>query len=449
MKISSFLNDVYSASALYINYRNTPSYIDGLKNSSRKCLYTLKKRKPSSEVKVSNFAGAVIDESKYIHGNASLETVIVNMSSNFCGSNNVPVMEGVGAFGTRFVNESAAPRYIFIKPTDYMDAIYKKADDQNLVEQEFEGDSIEPVFYVPTIPMLLVNGSEGIGVGFAQTILQRSVKNVFTMVRNKIEKKKLSEKLFVPSWHGFKGEVKSAGDLKWEIRGCLEVDEKDWHKVTITELPITYSLRKYLDLLKKLKETGVIYKYIDYSEDDNFKFEVKFDPLAKEMTKEQMMNTLGLVDTITENLTVIDENNAIKDEKNFKSVQEIFEAYYKIKIKYLKKRIVSETKRLQEELDYLNEVYEFIMDVNKGNINVKLKKADVEKKMKELEYKYVDRLIALPIYSLTKDKAAEAKQKAADKKAELEEMKKETPEDIWLKDLDELETKLKKDGLYV
>ena len=69
--------------------------------------------------------------------------------------------------------------------------------------------------------------------------------------------------------------------------------------------------------------------------------------------------------------------------------------------------------------------------------------------MKELKYKFTERLIALPIYNLTKDKAAEAKQKIADKKAELEEMKKETPENLWLKDLDALEAKLKKEGRYV
>lgn len=446
MKISNFLNDVYSDSALYMNYRSTPSYIDGLKNSGRKCLYTLKKKKPTSEVKVSNFAGAVIDESNYLHGNTSMEGTIVTLSRNFCGSNNVPIMEGVGAFGTRFVNDSAASRYIFIKANDYMDSLFRKTDEPNLISQSFEGDIIEPAFYVPTLPMLLVNGGDGIGVGFSSKVLARSTKNVFTMVRNKIEKKKLSEKLFVPSWRGFKGDVKNVGGLKWEIYGCLSHDEKDWYKLKITELPITYELRSYLNTLKKLKDSGFILKYIDYSEDDVFNFEVKINPTVGKMSEDQLMRKLGLVDTITENLTCIDENNAVVE---FNSVQEIFDSYYKIKIKYLKKRIASEIKRLEDELKYLDEVYRFIMDVTKGTINIKLKKSDVEKKMKELGYTYIDKLIALPIYSLTKDKAAEAKQKMVDKKAELDEMKKETPEDIWLKDLDELEAKLKKDGLYV
>lgn len=445
MKITDFLNDLYSDSALYMNYRSTPSYIDGFKNSGRKCFYTLKKKKPSSEIKVSNFAGAVIDESNYLHGNTSMEGTIVTLSQNYCGSNNLPIMEGVGAFGTRFVPESAASRYIFIKSNNYMDALFRKADDQNLMEQRFEGDLIEPVFYVPTLPLLLVNGAEGVGIGFKSKVLSRSVKNTFEMVRGKIEKKKLSDKLFVPSWKGFKGNVKKIDDTKWQVYGKFEIDAKDPRKIIITELPITYDLRKYMDFLKKIKDKGIIDKFLDYSEDDIFKFEVKLNSAYLKSTKDELMVLLGLVDTVTETLTCIDENNAIRE---FNSVKEIFDEYYKIKIKFLKKRIASEIKRLQGELDYNQEVYNFIMDVNKGNINIKLNKKDVEAKMKELKYKYTDKLIALPIYSLTKDKAAEAKQKVADKKAELEEMKKETPESVWLKDLDELEIILKKDGFY-
>ena len=446
MKITHFLFFFYSDSALYMNYRVTPSYIDGFKNAGRKAFYTLKKKRPSSDVKVSNFAGAAIDETKYLHGNTSMEGAIVSLAEDFCGSNHVPTITGIGAFGTRFVQDSAAARYIFIKTNNYMEELFKKADDQNLVEQQFEGETIEPIFHVPTIPLLIVNGAVGVGVGFKSVILPRSVKNVFTMVRDKIAKKKISDKLFVPYWKGFTGEVKKLEDNKWQVSGVMEVDSKDPRKVIITEVPITYDLVHYTNVLKKAKEKGIIDKYLDYSEDDIFKFEVKLNPNYMNCSKDELMKHLGLVDTITEILTCIDENNAIAEPE---SVKEIFEEYYKIKIKFLKKRITSEIKRLQDELDYNQEVYKFIMDVNKGNINIKLNKKDVEAKMKELKYKFTEKLIALPIYSLTKDKAAEAKQKVADKKVELEEMKKETPENVWLKDLDALEAKLKKEGRYV
>ena len=446
MKISDFLNEKYSDSALYINYRSTPSYIDGLKNSGRKCIYTFKKKKPTAEVKVSNFAGTVIDESNYLHGNTSMEGTIVTLSQDYCGSNNIPLLGSEGSFGTRFVPESSAPRYIFIKPIPYMDDLFKKADEVNLVEQQFEGDIIEPMFYVPTIPLLLANGSVGIGVGFSSKILARPVKNIFTMVRNKIEKKALPDKLFVPGWRGYRGEVKNVAPNKWEVRGVISINEKDPRKVLITEIPVSYGLRSYNDVLKALKEDGKIDKYIDFSENDNFTFEVRLSPEYVGKSEDEIMNMLGLVDTVTEILTCIDENNAIVE---FDSAKEIFDNYYKIKIKYLKKRIISETKRIEEELNYTNEVYKFIMDVIKGNIKINnVKRADVEKKMKELGYTYIEKLISMPAYNFTKEKADEAKQKLQEKKQELAAMKNETPENMWLKDLDELEAKLKKLNYY-
>lgn len=448
MKISNFLNDVYSESALYIAYRAIPSYIDGLKNSGRKCLYTVKKRNPKQEVKVSNFAGAVIDESGYIHGNTSMEGVIVTLSQEFSGSNNIPILDGVGAFGTRFVNDSAAPRYIFIKQKDYMSSIFKDADESNLIVQEFEGDKVEPMFYVPTIPMILANDSTGVGIGFASRILARSPKNIFTMVRNKIGKKELSDKLFVPYWRNFKGEIKSVegNPLKWEIYGKIEINEKDKRKVTITELPITCQLQEYTQFLKGLKEKGEIDKFIDFSEDDNFKFEVKLSISNMNLSKDEIIKLLGLVVPITENFTCIGENNDIRE---FTSAKEVFNSYYKIKISFLKKRITSEIKRLTEEHKYLSELYNFITDVIKGTIKINnVKRADVENKMKELGYKNIEKLISIPAYSFTKEKADEAKNKLQVKKEELDAMKNETPESLWLKDLDELETKLKKEGLY-
>lgn len=441
MKITDFLNNNYSDSALYMNFRSTPSYIDGFKNSGRKCLYTLKKKNLKSEIKVSNFAGAIIDESNYLHGNTSMEGTIVTLSQNYCGSNNIPILEGIGAFGTRFCPEPAAPRYIFVKSTSYLDLIFKDADTQNLVSQEFEGDEIEPMYYVPTLPMLLVNGSTGIGVGFSSTILSRSTSNIIKALKNKLAGKRNTKDLFYPSWKGFKGTVSETPEGKWEIRGVATIDGK---KVTITELPISYSLIKYIEDLKKMKDKGIIDKYIDYSEDDNFKFEVTLS--ANEMSKPQdvILKDLKLIDTISENLVCIDENNAIRE---YTSVPDIFNDFYNLKIKYLEKRIKSEISRLSSEELVLAETVRFIKEVIKGTINLKLKRAEVEKVLKEKKYVNIDKLLSMPLYSMTEDKVKELEGKWKDKIAEREKMEKETPESIWKVDLDELEVKLKKENL--
>ena len=441
MEITNFLNNTYSDSALYINFRSTPSYIDGFKNSGRKCLFTIKRKNPKTEIKVSNFAGSIIDESNYIHGNSSMEGTIVTLSQNYCGSNNVPILEGIGSFGTRFCPEPAAPRYIFVRQTPYLDCIFKDADDVNLIHQEFEGDEIEPMYYVPTLPMLLVNGASGIGVGFSSTILSRSTANMIKAVRNKIEGKKVSRDLFTPYWKGFKGTITNVDLNKWEVKGIAEIVGKN---VTISELPISLSLLKYTDELKKLKDKGIIEKFIDFSEDDNFSFKVTLTENEAKKPKEVIFKDLKLTDTISENLVCIDENNAIRE---YVSVVDIFNDYYKIKIQYLGKRIKSELKRLSEEELYLKESVKFIKEVIKGTINLKLKKAEVEANLKEKKYVNIDRLLAMPLYSITADKAKELENKWKDKLAEIEKMKAETPESIWKKDLDELEAKFKKSGL--
>jgi len=436
MNVSNFLNEQYSDSALYINYRSTPSYIDGLKNSTRKVVYTVKKQNIKSQMKVSALGSKVVDTSGYLHGDTSIQGAIVTLAQDFCGSNNLPIMEPVGSFGTRHIPEAAAPRYIFTKPSKYFDYLFRKEDDHNLIEQEFEGEKIEPMFYVPTLPLILLNGSTGIGVGFASTILARDLNNIISIVNNFLNKKKSEDELFKPSWKGFKGEVNYLGDNKWEVRGIASLNGK---KLTITEVPISITLQKYISILKKAKEKGIITKYIDYSENDQFNFEVTLSDKEAAKDKETIMTDLKLIETIAENLVCIDENNSIKE---FNSVKDIFKEYCKIRIEFLEKRLRSEIERLESEKNYLNECVSFILEVINNTINPKVKKDLLEKELASKGYKIIDKLISMPIYSLTEDKVEELKKRLENKILELEKMKKETPITLWKNDLKELEEQI-------
>lgn len=183
MNISDFLNNQYADSALYMNFRNTPSFIDGLKNSSRKIVHTIKKTSQKTQLKVSALASKITDLDAYLHADTAAQGAVVTITQSYCGSNELPVLEGIGAFGTRHTPQAAAPRYIYVKPAKYFDLLFRKEDDINLNEQIFEGEKIEPMFYVPTLPLLLVNGSIGIGVGFASTIFSRSVNNIIKLIK--------------------------------------------------------------------------------------------------------------------------------------------------------------------------------------------------------------------------------------------------------------------------
>lgn len=439
--VTKFLNESYAEAAVYLAFRNTANYIDGLKNSTRKAIYTLKKKGLNKPVKVSGLAASTVDTAEYLHGESGMQGAIVTAAKSYCGSNNLPILEGIGAFGTRFSNKASAPRYIFVKGAPYFEDLFKPEDDINLKAQTFEGKEIEPVYYVPTLPLLLVNGSSGIGVGFASDIFPRSTENMFKAIRAKLSGKKLKTEWFTPYWRGFKGTVEQV-ENSWVVKGKATFNGK---KVLIDEVPPEWELKAYQEHLKGLKEDGKILRYNDYAEDEVFKFEVVLS--EEEMTKseEVIMKDLGLIKSMSETISVIDENNAVNPD--FTSAKDIFESYYKIKIKFLEARKLSEIQRLENEELLLNEKYRFIMEVIKGTVDIRKKKAEVEKILKQKGYTVIEELLRMPVYSLTEDKAEELKQIWKNKISELEAMKAETPESLWGKDLNALETKLKKLGV--
>ena len=452
MDITKFLNEEYSQSALYMVYRSLPSYIDGLKNSGREVIYTIKQRNIKSKIKVSALASSIIMEAGYLHGDSGIQGTIVTLAADYCGANNLPYIKGEGSFGTRLIPEASAPRYIFARMADYSDLVFRKSDDENLISQEFEGDEIEPRFYVPTLPMILVNGAEGIGVGFAGQMYARPIENIIKLTRSKLEGKRIKKDLLLPGWRGFKGTVTEIEPNKYEVRGVATIQGK---KVVIDELPITWNLQKYLALLskyknpdpKKPKEKKRVEKYIDGSdpEVDTFHFEITLTDEEAALPQETILKDLGLIEVITENPTLIDENNAVED--GFKDAADVFNAYYDIKLKYMEKRKKSEEKRLENEKIYLEEIVRFIKEVITGTINLKLKKSVVEADMKKKKYINIDKLISMPLYSITSDKAKEMEEKYQAKVEELDNfIKNETPITLWLRDIDELEKELKKEG---
>ena len=189
MNITEYFNVDVCNSASYDNYRKIGSVIDGLKPSSRKCLYTIVKNNISTPKKVSQLKSDAASQTQYLHGDQSLEGVIVSMAQNFAGSNNIPLLKREGAFGTRLIHAAAAGRYIFTCKEDYLDKIFKKEDEAVLIEQVFEGETIEPKYYVPILPMLLVNGSIGLTTGFTQKILQHNPKDLIAYIEAKLSGK--------------------------------------------------------------------------------------------------------------------------------------------------------------------------------------------------------------------------------------------------------------------
>ena len=434
LPLEDFFKNEYIDFSVYDNVRKLGNYIDGQKNASRKIVHTVLQQNIDKFTKVSNLGPKVQDYAQYLHG--SLEGTIVNMTADYVGSgNNVPLLEGDGNFGSAFINEAAATRYIFARMNPILKQLYIKDDFVNLEHQDFEGAKIEPRYYMPVLPMLAINGSEGVSIGFAQKILPRKPKEIIKWVKQRAAGERITANL-TPHWEGMSCTVnKGESKVQWEITGSFT--RKTKHRITIDALPVGYTLKQYQAVLERLVDDKVIKDYEDFSDNDEFEFEIQVDRSFGERTDEWIMTKLKLIKKVTENFTCIDENNKIVI---FDSLKELLEAWYVKRIEYNDKRKQHLLASMQEEMDYTNARAKFIQGVVDGDIELRNAKetaviAQAEAYDSVLQGR-VKGFLGLPMRSLTTEEIAKLKAKAKALKSEITEYKKKTFEDILIQDLD-------------
>lgn len=437
MQLSNFFNSDFVDYASYDNLRKIGSCIDGLKNASRKVIFTVLEKNIKEPIKVSQLANKVAEYAEYLHG--SLDGVVVNLGQDFAGTNNVPLLQKKGNFGTRFAQEASAPRYIFTYGSKNLFTLFKKEDLKILKEQMFEGERIEPVFYVPTLPLILVNGSEGVSSGFAQKILPRNPKSIIKYLTNKIQGKRNNKDLLKPFFNDFKGTVEQGEtSFQWLIKGKIERTNKN--QITISEIPVGYDLKTYIKVLKTLEDNKVILDWDDLS-DKEFKFIVKMNPKdLDKLSRDEILDKLKLVKKVTENLTCLNANNQIQE---FQSAEEILDYYFKVKMEYLGKRKDYLVQELKTDLDILNAKITFIKAIlDKSLVIEKQPKDKIVKNLEKIITVKVqdsyDYLLNMPLYSLTLEKIKALTETLKNSKLKLKETQEKTLENFWLEDLEEI-----------
>ena len=247
-----FINDEMIHFSKYDCDRSIPNLMDGLKISLRKILFSAIKKNLKTEIKVAQFSGYVSEHSGYHHGEASLNAAIVGMAQNFVGSNNINLFEPNGQFGTRLQGgrDSASERYIFTQLNKLARLIYRNEDDAILTYLDDDGQSVEPIYYVPIIPMVLVNGTKGIGTGFSTDIMCYNPSQIIAYIKHKVAgaSASTSAPTIEPFYKNFKGTIRRVSDTKYLLKGCYTIlDDK---KVRITELPVgtwTDDYKKFLE----------------------------------------------------------------------------------------------------------------------------------------------------------------------------------------------------------
>lgn len=191
----------------YDTTRSIPNLLDGLKPGQRKVLFATFKKKLNSELKVAQLAGYVAEHSAYHHGESSLQSTIVNMAQNFVGSNNLNLLEPCGQFGSRKEGgkDASAARYIFTKLSKWTRCIFPEADDPLLTYLYDDGQQIEPLYYVPIIPMILVNGTDGIGTGWSSSVPNYNPKDIIMNLKRMLRGEMMLP--MTPWYKSFKGKI--------------------------------------------------------------------------------------------------------------------------------------------------------------------------------------------------------------------------------------------------
>lgn len=483
------------------NIRSIPSAVDGLKPGQRKVLFTCIKRNDKREVKVAQLAGSVAEQSAYHHGEVSLCMTIVNLAQNFVGSNNINLLQPNGQFGTRLSGgkDSASPRYIFTMMSPLTRLIFHPNDDPLLDYQFEDSQKIEPAWYIPIIPMILVNGCEGIGTGWSTKIPNHNPRLIIRNLRKMIRGG--DPETMHPWYKNFKGTIESVGGTRYFTNGNVAIIEDC--KIEITELPIGTWTQTYKEnVLEPLihgseKIKPIISDYKEYHTDTTVRFVISFSPGEfQRLDSEEggFHRVFKLSSSIsTSCMHVFDKDNCLR---RFDRTTEILKEFYIHRLEYYVKRKDYLVGMLTAETDRLSDQARFIQEKCNNTLVVENKKrktmidelirrgykpdpvkvwkqslkmddeeeqgdeepeeeeesdkkkppkkpVDPEKAFQNLsDVKQFDYLLGMSMWMLTEERKNELLKQRDTKLSELAILRAKTPEYLWEADLEALEKKL-------
>lgn len=403
--ITDILDNDYRGYAMYtLQNRAIPSYIDGFKPVHRKLMYAMIHQFKGKKVKVAEL-GSSLPSYNYHHGESSAMGAAITLTADW--NNNTPVFRGYGSFGSRLIQESAAPRYIFCD----LNPEFKKYFIHNEVcNKNKDIDNPEPEQYLPLIPWVLVNGVEGIAVGFACKYLSHDPKDIVkACIKSANGKLKDDYKLNISIPH-FKGEIKYDPENPKRVITCGIVERISRNKWIISELPYGYDREKYFNVLTKMLNDNLIRDFEDQCDESGFKFYIKMDNVNDEKCGKNPIDFFKLEKPVTENYTALDENGKLI---LFNSKIEIINKFVEFRIGKVRDYINYEIDRVNKELHWCNTKLSFITDViNKSIDFMNINKSDLLELVKtkyNIEDDICSRLISTPVYNMTYDQIEELK----------------------------------------
>lgn len=442
--ISEYLDTDYHEYAKYvIENRAIPSIIDGLKPTQRKVIFIANKvwkNGTEKPYKVFQLTGRIAADAHYHHGDSSLNSAIIGMAQKF--KNSMPLLQEIGQFGSLRSPDAGAPRYVSTKLHDNFRLLYK--DFELLSPRYEEGSQIEPEYFLPIIPTVLLNGSSGIAVGFATNILNRNPIDLIECCLNILDNKRFKEP--VPWIYGFNGQVikNPESDNSWIFRGKYNI--KNTTTVDILELPPSITYEKYDSYLNSLEDDRRITSYDNNCKSDiNYTLKMSRSFLTGLGSGDKLIRFLKMEERQSENFTVLDEFGKLKI---FNSVSDIIKYFVNFRISFYDKRKTYLIDKIERELAYLSNRARFIKMIIEGKMKVNnVPRQNIIDNLESKKFDLIDGsysyLLSMPIHTLTKEKYEELLLQESNKNIELIETKKLKPIEMYKTDLIDLKKVLK------
>ncbi|KAG0298167.1 DNA topoisomerase 2 [Dissophora globulifera] len=466
--IEDFINKELILFSMADNIRSIPSMVDGFKPGQRKVIFGVFKKKVSGEIKVAQLAGYVSEKSAYHHGEQSLVMTIVGLAQHFVGNNNINLLSPNGQFGSRMQGgkDAASARYIFTAVPPITRRIFHPHDDRLLTYLNDDGDWIEPEWYMPVVPMLLVNGSDGIGTGWSSNVPNYNPADIIANIRRLMRGE--DQVPMLPWYRGFVGKIEKESEYRYKVSGCIE--EIDETTVRITELPIRTWTTPYKEQLESwISGTDKTPAWIkDYRDDSTLSsIDLTVTLTADQMRKarqEGLEAKFKLVSSIsTSNMVCFDPQGRIK---RYSTPEEIVQEFFDLRLDHYRKRKEYLTDLYTKQWTRLDNKVRFILMIISGELQVQNRKKalivedmhakdftsesalDLEVDATEVpdpsapvkikvengnEYDY---LLKMSIWSLTYEKVEELRKERDIKNAELKSLIGKSAYDLWSDDLD-------------
>ncbi len=445
---SDFVHNELIHFSNYDNIRSIPNMLDGLKPSQRKVLFACFKRNLKKEIKVAQLSGYVSEQTGYHHGEVSLQKTIIGMAQDFIGSNNINLLVPNGQFGTRIKggDDAASPRYIFTHLSNITFVLFDENDSPILNHLYDDGSKIEPEKYIPILPTVLINGTDGIGTGFRSKIPCYNPKDIFSQIKNRLELEN-NEESFEPfepihPWYNkFEGTIEIVDSISKDFNDDDSVDSSDsgdfrkyiakgkytitGDTIRITELPVGVWTQDYKEFIEnailehsemdkqekkdkkkkdddssetvkttkskapKKKYNLPIVSYDNHCTDEKVNFLIKLEKdFLKTLSVDDILKRFRLTKVLTtSSMYLYNDKGEIQ---HYKTPEEIMEEFYTVRLEFYQKRKDYLLQKLMRECIILENKVKFVQAVLDDKIKWNLPEEEIETILKDLGLNRLD-----------------------------------------------------------